>query len=434
MNSKNKTIILATAMIIILSSCSLFKDNKSNSSNEETIMETKSEIIDTKEEESIKETNLESKKETNTSEETESETKIEDETILETDEVLQTQKEIIPDEKNNNNNSNNSSSNIDKNELSNFSSGDKISIDKDINVYLNADDAFNKINSSKKYSSGNYYIYKITDKSINISSTKGNPGGWINLDDANFRISSQEDNSTSNTNNNKDAKVRDVSISTDGLSTKAYSWSWAYPGNQDLLEKYNGIYKKNDTNTIYLTFDNGYEYKNLSSSILDTLKENNVKSVFFVTSSYIKNNPKLTKRMIKEGHIVANHTEKHLHQGNVSANEVKNDILGWERDYEAIIGSKPTVKLMRPPAGSYNEVSLKIAYDLGYKTVFWSYAYGDYDVKNQPEVGPSLKKALENNKSGSIVLLHSISETNAKILDDYIKQTKNNGYNFKLLK
>lgn len=220
---------------------------------------------------------------------------------------------------------------------------------------------------------------------------------------------------------------------TNNLSTKAYSWSWGYPANLELLKKYNGIYNLGTKDTIYLTFDNGYEYKNLTPKILDTLKKHNVKVAFFVTSSFIKNNPSTVKRMIAEGHNVSNHTDKHLHQGKISNEKIKEDILGWERDFKKVIGHNPTSKLMRPPAGSYSETSLKIASELGYKTVFWHYAYRDYEVDDQPDADKALQKALKFNRDGSIVLLHAISETNSKILDEYIKKTKSQGYRFELL-
>lgn len=239
---------------------------------------------------------------------------------------------------------------------------------------------------------------------------------------------------TSSNSGTKKEKPSNDNSNSKNLSTKAYSWSWGYPANLELLKKYNGIYNLGTKDTIYLTFDNGYEYKNLTPKILDTLKEHNVKVAFFVTSSFIKNNPSTVKRMIAEGHNVSNHTDKHLHQGKISNEKIKEDILGWERDFKSVIGKSPTSKLMRPPAGSYSETSLKIASDLGYKTVFWHYAYRDYEVDDQPNADEALQKALKFNKSGSIVLLHAISETNSKILDEYIKQTKAQGYEFKLLK
>lgn len=89
---------------------------------------------------------------------------------------------------------------------------------------------------------------------------------------------------------------------------------------------------------------------------------------------------------------------------------------------------------MRPPTGSYSETSLYIANQLGYKTVFWHYGYNDWDPAAQPNAKRSLEKLLASNEPGGILLLHSVSKTNSRILDEYIKLSKKQGYSFKLLK
>lgn len=74
--------------------------------------------------------------------------------------------------------------------------------------------------------------------------------------------------------------------------------------NKELIEKYNGIAMgKEDSKNVYLTFDNGYE-AGYTAKILDVLKENNVKAVFFVTAHYVNSAPELVQRMIDEGHIL----------------------------------------------------------------------------------------------------------------------------------
>ena len=80
---------------------------------------------------------------------------------------------------------------------------------------------------------------------------------------------------------------------------------------EKLIDKYDGIYLGDTSQkVIYLTFDEGYE-NGYKPQILYTLKENDVKTIFFVTSSYVKNNPELVKRMLDEGHQVGNHTINH---------------------------------------------------------------------------------------------------------------------------
>ena len=65
-----------------------------------------------------------------------------------------------------------------------------------------------------------------------------------------------------------------------------------------------------DKKEIYLTFDEGYE-NGYTAKILDVLRDNNAKAVFFITGPYLKEHQDLVRRMVEEGHIVGNHTIKH---------------------------------------------------------------------------------------------------------------------------
>ena len=91
---------------------------------------------------------------------------------------------------------------------------------------------------------------------------------------------------------------------------------------------------------------------------------------------------------------------------------------------------KPLNKYFRPPEGRYSEKTLALAREFGYKTVFWSFAYADWDNEDQPPKDASLRKIKDNLHPGIILLLHPTSETNAKILKDIIVALKNDGYRF----
>lgn len=113
---------------------------------------------------------------------------------------------------------------------------------------------------------------------------------------------------------NKNINKETVSTSASILSNKKIGWGIKRNENHEqpdlgsinkkLLEQYGGIAIGNtDNKYIYLTFDEGYE-AGYTSKILDTLKENNVKAVFFITGHYLNTASDLVKRMIDEGHIV----------------------------------------------------------------------------------------------------------------------------------
>ncbi len=199
------------------------------------------------------------------------------------------------------------------------------------------------------------------------------------------------------------------------------------------LEDYNAYYVGDTTKPVlYLTFDEGYE-NGYTAQILDVLKKTNVKAVFFVTSPYVTQNPDLIKRMYEEGHLVANHTKSHpsMPEYADTPDKFNHEFEDVNSKYKEIIG-EDMPKLFRPPMGHYSEKSLAMTKDLGYSTVFWSFAYKDFDVKNQPKHEQAEKIILDNLHNGSILLLHAVSKTNAEILENVINEAQKQGYTFEL--
>lgn len=203
----------------------------------------------------------------------------------------------------------------------------------------------------------------------------------------------------------------------------------------NLINKY-PVYYLGDASKkiIYLTFDEGYE-NGFSGKILDVLKEKNVKAAFFVTTPYIKANKDLVKRMVDEGHLVCNHS---THHPSMAAEALKGktdfdeEFSVCEKAFEDVTSSKMP-KFFRPPMGKYSELSLKYTQDLGYKTIFWSFAYNDWDVNKQPDAAYAKNFIMSRTHPGGIYLLHAVSKTNTEILPWLIDEWKAKGYEFKTL-
>ena len=200
----------------------------------------------------------------------------------------------------------------------------------------------------------------------------------------------------------------------------------------NLLNKYNGIWQaKTDEKVLYLTFDEGYEYNNNTAKILDTLKAKGVKAAFFVTGAYVKSNLDLVNRMANEGHLVCNHSVNHLNQVEAIKNpkKLEDDITGLQTLYKEKTGNN-LASFMRPPEGVYSERTLKFINDMGYRPVFWSFAYKDWLRDNQPDKKFAIEKITGQFHPGSVLLLHAVSDTNAEILGEIIDQAVNMGYRF----
>jgi peptidoglycan-N-acetylmuramic acid deacetylase len=198
---------------------------------------------------------------------------------------------------------------------------------------------------------------------------------------------------------------------------------------KSLIEKHDGIYVGDTSNkVIYLTFDEGYE-NGYTPKILDALKDNDVKAIFFITGPYLKKNTDLVKRMLDEGHQVGNHTINHPSLPAVDYATMERELLGLEEQFYSVFGTG--FKYMRPPMGEYSERTLEAARQLGYKTVFWSFAYRDWDVNDQKGADYAYDKVMENLHNGAVILLHAVSKDNAEALDRIIKDVKAQGYEFK---
>lgn len=199
----------------------------------------------------------------------------------------------------------------------------------------------------------------------------------------------------------------------------------------DYLAKYDGYYAQaTDKKVLYLTFDAGYE-NGYTAKILDVLKKHQVTATFFLVGNYIESSPDLVKRMVKEGHIVGNHTYTHPDMSAIATKEAFADELGKLEDaYEKVTGEKMK-KYYRPPQGKYSEDNLKMAQQLGYKTIFWSLAYVDWYEDDQPTKDEAFDKLLPRVHPGAIVLLHSTSKTNSEILDELLTKWEDMGYSFK---
>ena len=179
---------------------------------------------------------------------------------------------------------------------------------------------------------------------------------------------------------------------------------------------------------LYLTFDCGYE-NGYTGKLLDVLKKQDVPACFFVTKTYVRDNQDLVKRMKSEGHQVGNHTITHPSMPKKSYEEIIQEITGCAEYMEEVTGYKMDPYL-RPPMGEYSERTLAITRDLGYKTIFWSMAYLDYDVNKQPGANYVIDHFNKYHHNGAIILMHNVSSSNASALETVIKNMKEQGYRF----
>ena len=200
------------------------------------------------------------------------------------------------------------------------------------------------------------------------------------------------------------------------------------------LSKYDAYYvnPKCKKKKIFLTFDCGYE-NGFTPKILDVLKKQKIVAAFFVTKPFIREGRELVRRMKKEGHIVGNHTVHHKSMPTLSDRDNKQEIIDCAEYCKEATGYEMD-HFIRPPMGEYNEKTLKLTKSMGYKTIFWSMAYVDFDVNKQPGKQYVVEHFKKYTHNGAIPLMHNVSQSNAEALDEVITNLKKEGYQFESLK
>ena len=135
--------------------------------------------------------------------------------------------------------------------------------------------------------------------------------------------------------------------------------------------------------------------------------------------------------MISEGHIVGNHSVNHKSMPTLTDEEVKTEIMGLHDDVLSKFGYKMTY--FRPPMGEYSESSLAVINSLGYRSVFWSFAYRDWEtdvIRGKEYAIDNVNKGIHN---GCVILLHAVSKDNADGLSEIIDSLREKGYVFSSL-
>jgi peptidoglycan-N-acetylmuramic acid deacetylase len=132
--------------------------------------------------------------------------------------------------------------------------------------------------------------------------------------------------------------------------------------------------------------------------------------------------------MAKEGHIIGNHSENHPSFAEIPIDEIETEINVLNKKIKELTGTD--VKYIRPPKGEYSEQVMGKLYNMGYKTVFWSFAYLDWDVTIQRGGDYAYNQIMPYLDEGMVLLLHAVSGDNADCLEKFIKDARAKGYEF----
>lgn len=222
------------------------------------------------------------------------------------------------------------------------------------------------------------------------------------------------------------------------LDSQAHGWGHGGPVDsrnrsqgalmfQERYGHFDAHFIKPDSERIYLTFDQGYEY-GFTPVILDTLQEKGVSGAFFLTMHFARSHPDLVRRMIDEGHVLGNHSTAHRSFPAMTLTDAANDVMRLHEYVKENFGYE--MHLFRFPEGSFSEQTLALLQSLGYTSVFWSFAYRDWEIDNQPLTIDAINLMTSRAHPGGIYLLHSVSRTNSEVLGEVIDLLRAQGFEF----
>ena len=215
-----------------------------------------------------------------------------------------------------------------------------------------------------------------------------------------------------------------------GPSTNGSRPPYASSAQKAYGQRFNSYFIAPDNGKVYFTFNHGYEMGNLTATVLDILKEKDVKCVFFINRYYAKSAPDLVWRMINEGHIVASHATNHYDMGTLSVDKMVSEIMTMHNYMLDNFGYE--MKLFRPPSCYYSPRLLAVAQSLGYTTVQCSYMYPDYEETMPPDHDKFLASVVNSAHSGAIYQFHSVTASGVSILGEAIDAIRAKGYEFDL--
>ncbi len=234
-----------------------------------------------------------------------------------------------------------------------------------------------------------------------------------------------------------------IVVATSPTMVKADGYGWGYKKGSNhnppevgkygkILEENGGYYMdQSGDKVVYLTFDNGYE-AGYTEHILDVLKEKQVPATFFVTGHYVRSQPELIKRMVKDGIIIGNHSNHHADFTAISKEKMKEELSLLDRAV-ASITDLDKLQYVRPPKGTFSEKTIQWGNELGYTHIFWSLAFVDWHSDKEKGWKSAYQQVMDQIHPGAVILLHTVSADNAEALAYFIDDLRKQGYKFKSL-
>lgn len=172
---------------------------------------------------------------------------------------------------------------------------------------------------------------------------------------------------------------------------------------------------------IALTFDDG-PHDVCTPRLLDGLRERGVHATFFLMGENIEGNEALVRRMQEEGHLIGNHSYRHIQLTKAGEDKVCDAIEQTEEIISGITGTRP--QYLRPPYGDWND---ELECRMNLTTVFWTVDSLDWQLQNTPKI---VNRVLKRTGNSDIILMHDIFPTSVDAALQIVDTLQAQGYTF----
>ena len=180
-----------------------------------------------------------------------------------------------------------------------------------------------------------------------------------------------------------------------------------------------------ESNTVSMTFDDGPHPK-LTPRLLDLLKERGIKATFFVIGKCVAEYPDIAKRIVDEGHEIANHTWNHPQLPKLSPTAFAAEITQTNEAIKQATGILPVT--MRPPYGAINAgITKRLNEEYGLSVILWSVDPQDWKIRKADHVSSHI---IKNAAPGAIILAHDIHASTIDAMPAALDALQAKGYKF----
>lgn len=185
------------------------------------------------------------------------------------------------------------------------------------------------------------------------------------------------------------------------------------------------IVSRTKDNRVLLTFDDG-PHEKFTPQILDILADEKVKAVFFCIGKNMEAQPELVKRILREGHILGNHSYTHSFWIDFGSKEQWKVEIQKTNGIANSIGQK-RIRLFRPPYGVSTPKMTGILKDEGMTVIGWTLRSFDTTTKSANTLIQRIESKVQ---AGDIILLHDTQDITVQSLSGLIQAVKNKGIEF----